>query len=292
MAVEELPSEPTGITVERIQLLGFSEPDAARLRLFFERPTASGQRVQIVQADADLLVINGLTSEGALALADPALSQPRIGIVEHCSADAAFYQVPRDGQLLFALAQGLNRIREGWTPPMGWRVQSAARPVEPPPSRPAAELASEPAASPQPVTSEKSPPASQVAATAISLHFLVVDDSLFSREAVADVLRRCGHVATTAESGSRAVELARQHRFDVALVDFEMPVLNGPATLRRLRKLGTACPRLLIMLTGRDGKIDRLRCQFAGADAYLVKPARMSELNAVIAEHQQRLTQP
>ncbi|MFN3629995.1 MAG: hypothetical protein ACK4XK_08060, partial [Casimicrobiaceae bacterium] len=111
---------------ERIELIGFSELDRGRLRLFFERPSATGRRVCVVDTGGDLLVINGFSEVGRAARLDPEERRPRIVIVERCRPDAPYYQVPRDGQLLLSLAQGVNRIRDGWTPPGGWFAPSTA----------------------------------------------------------------------------------------------------------------------------------------------------------------------
>ena len=287
---------------ERIQLIGFSQPDVHRLRLFLERPRppsgdASSSRAVVVDEDADLLIINAFSAIGAKACQDASETRPRIVIVERCVPYAHHYQVPRDSQLLFSLAQGLNRIRDGWTPPGGWSAAPPATtghepevPVEVPAE--ASGLAPDPVAwsTPEPDTAAAGADAPGGDGVDLSsLRFIVIDDSLFSREAVTDVLRRSGFHAVPAESGEKAVALCRNHRFDVALVDFEMPGMNGPDTIRRLRQLGSACPRLLIMLTARDGVVDRLRGRFAGADAYLIKPAKLSTLNAVIAQHRERL---
>ncbi len=279
-------------SAERIELIGFSDLDTGRLRLFFERPSAAGQRVRVVESDGDLLIINAFSEAGEAARADPLETRPRIVIVERCLPDAHYYQVPRDAQLLFSLAQGLNRIRDGWTPPGGW---SALPPAETPTTvdKPlpdgAAALAEPAAETAAPSSNAMTVASADTELDLSSLRFIVIDDSLFSREAVADALRRSKHSAVTAEGGAKAVALCRKHRFDVALIDFEMPGMNGPETIRALRRLGTASPRLMIMLTARDGVVDRLRGRFAGADAYLVKPARLSDLNAVIAANRTRL---
>jgi CheY-like chemotaxis protein len=275
---------------QRIELIGFSDLDTGRLRLFFERPSAAGQRVRVVESEGDLLIINAFSEAGEAARADPLETRPRIVIVERCLPDAHYYQVPRDAQLLFSLAQGVNRIRDGWTPPVGW---SALPPGDTPaaekrmPDR--AETPALAAATAMPPSNAMTVAQADTEVDLSSLRFIVVDDSLFSREAVADALRRSKHSAVTAEGGAKAVALCRKHRFDVALIDFEMPGMNGPETIRALRRLGTASPRLMIMLTARDGVVDRLRGRFAGADAYLVKPARLSDLNAVISAHRARL---
>ena len=76
--------------------------------------------------------------------------------------------------------------------------------------------------------------------------------------------------------------MATEKRFDVALIDFEMPEMLGTEVLRKLRALGAKAPSVLIMLTSRTGPVDRLRAKFAGCDAYLTKPTQMKEFLAAL----------
>ena len=121
------------------------------------------------------------------------------------------------------------------------------------------------------------PPATSDLPWQRGLHVLVIDDSHFSREAVAVALVKIGFHVQTAESGDEGLKLASKRHYDVALVDFEMPGMKGPEVLRRLRALNEQAPSVLMMLTSRSGAVDRLRAKFAGCDAYLTKPTRMNE---------------
>ena len=68
---------------------------------------------------------------------------------------------------------------------------------------------------------------------------------------------------------------------DVILMDFEMPVLNGPATAKRLREFGCTIP--IIGLTGNVLHEDVALFKASGADAVLNKPLTISELQANVA---------
>ena len=116
------------------------------------------------------------------------------------------------------------------------------------------------------------------------LSILVIDDSKFSRVAIQEALGKIGFSVDTAVDGEEGVRMAGLKVYDVALIDFEMPGIKGPETIRRLRLLGVNTPQLLIMLTSRTGAVDRLRAKLAGCDAYLTKPTKMSEFVAVLTQ--------
>ena len=280
-----------------VQLAGFSIRDREIMRLFLRRPPGTGIRLDIVDADADLLIGNATTPEVLELLRSRSPDAPAVGIVERFERDAPFYQVAQDGQLLFSLAQAINRIRGGWMPPTLVSkqddatskdgVSAAADETNPKsigtfvaPESTADEVsAAVTAPSPQPAAATA---AAKIAATAglpwqRALHILVVDDSHFSREAISAALVKVGFSVDTASSGPVGLKMAAERHFDVALIDFEMPEMLGPEVLRKLRALGTRAPSVLIMLTSRTGAVDRLRAKFAGCDAYLTKPTQMKE---------------
>jgi CheY-like chemotaxis protein len=229
--------------------------------------------------------------------------------VERFERDATYYQIAQDGQMLFALAQAINRIRSGWTPPHA--VDSTPDVAEDEqaagshgsvgdPDRSATIDTSVAVAGPQALSGELSgsgvpaaPGAASVAAAVAAnkglpwqraLDILVIDDSHFSREAISAALVKVGFAVNTAENGADGLKLAADKLFDVALVDFEMPGMQGPEVLRKLRALGPKAPTLLIMLTSRTGAVDRLRAKFAGCDAYMTKPTRMQEFLKILRD--------
>jgi CheY-like chemotaxis protein len=225
--------------------------------------------------------------------------RPAIGIVGRFETDANYYQIAQDGQMLFSLAQAINRIRAGWTPPIPIAAPSvdteqaevpvapvavvAHREISPPETRPAVAAPAIAAA-----TTERSPAAAVSVSAGLpwqrALNILVIDDSHFSREAISVALVKVGFAVNTAEDGKEGIRMATEKLFDVALVDFEMPGMQGPEVLRKLRALGAKAPTLLIMLTSRTGAVDRLRAKFAGCDAYMTKPTRMQEFLKILRD--------
>lgn len=278
-----------------VQLAGFSVRDREILRMFLRRPSGTGIRLEVVEMDADLLIGNATTPEALDMLRARGTTAPSVGIVERFERDAPFYQVGQDGQLLFSLAQAINRIRSGWMPPVLAEATSDSSSTTPAEVASSAVVNEPPASALLPPTSDStvvavnSPAPASVASAAASiatsaglpwqraLNILVVDDSHFSREAISAALVKVGFTVDTAASGAVGIRMAAEKHFDVALVDFEMPEMLGTEVLRKLRALGTKAPSVLIMLTSRTGAVDRLRARFAGCDAYLTKPTQMKE---------------
>ncbi len=76
----------------------------------------------------------------------------------------------------------------------------------------------------------------------------------------------------SAADGAAAIELARSVRPDVALLDVQMPRLNGLEVCRRMRALPECTHTRIVMLTASAQAEDRRRGMAAGADHYLTKP--------------------
>ena len=285
-----------------VKLIGFSQRDCQLLRLFLRRPPQAGVSLTVLEADsvepADLLIVNVATPESREALRDWGSARPAIGIVARFETDAPYYQIAQDGQMLFSLAQAINRIRAGWTPPIPATapaaehdaVDASIAPAAVAQIRDAAPADSEAAsvAVNTPVPPERTPAAAVSVSAGLpwqrALNILVIDDSHFSREAISVALVKVGFAVNTAEDGKEGLRIASEKLFDVALVDFEMPGMQGPEVLRKLRALGAKAPTLLIMLTSRSGAVDRLRAKFAGCDAYLTKPTRMQEFLKILRD--------
>jgi CheY-like chemotaxis protein len=300
-------SESDGaMPLSTVQLVGFSQRDAELLRLFLRRPPGSGMTLHVVdEPGADLLIANLSQPEAVMAVRRRNQPGRTIGLVSQFSSEAAFYQVQQNSQLLYSLAQAINRIREGWYPPhlTPQTVLRAERATASTEARTAEAgnatsdastiPSSDSLANANNATNANSAAASAAAATVAfnealpwqrSLSILVIDDSNFSRIAIQEALGKVGFSVETAVDGEDGLRVATAKRYDVALVDFEMPGIKGPEVIRRLRGLGGNTPQLIIMLTSRTGAVDRLRAKIAGCDAYLTKPTKMSEFVAVLTQ--------
>jgi twitching motility two-component system response regulator PilG len=116
---------------------------------------------------------------------------------------------------------------------------------------------------------------------------MIIDDSLPVRKIVEVCLRRQGIDCLSFGDGVEAMRaLAAQRDLlpDLVLLDVALPRLDGYRIAQLLKARDPHQP-VIIMLSGRDGVLDRLKGRLAGATAYLTKPFRTEELLAVIREY-------
>jgi DNA-binding response OmpR family regulator len=111
---------------------------------------------------------------------------------------------------------------------------------------------------------------------------LVADDSTTILAMVSSRLERAGFDVVTATRGDEALALARQLRPRAALLDVEMPGLDGMEVARGIRSDPELAKTLIVLLTARDRPEDVEAGMAAGADAYLTKPFSPQELEATI----------
>jgi two-component system KDP operon response regulator KdpE len=108
---------------------------------------------------------------------------------------------------------------------------------------------------------------------------LVVDDDPQIRRVMRVTLTAQGYEVDDAKDGHSALEKLRDPRFDLVLLDVNMPGLSGLETCREIR---SGSDIAIIMLTVRDDESDKVQALDAGADDYVTKPFRTPELLARI----------
>ncbi len=111
---------------------------------------------------------------------------------------------------------------------------------------------------------------------------LLVDDAATNRLLVSLMLEQMGYAVQTAEDGQEAVEATRAGRFDVVLLDMQMPVMDGYAAATQMRADGLDTP--IVALTADAMSDAAQRCLAAGCDAYLAKPVDEEHLAQRLAE--------
>ncbi len=116
---------------------------------------------------------------------------------------------------------------------------------------------------------------------------LVADDDPSVRHLVALAFELDGFTVVSASDGREALECARRQPPAAAVLDAVMPHLDGMEVSRRLRSELGRGPALII-LTGRTDVADRIAAFEAGADDYVVKPVRVTELVDRVKRHLQR----
>lgn len=109
---------------------------------------------------------------------------------------------------------------------------------------------------------------------------LIVEDDNKLARFLYRVLLEEGFAADLCSSGSDAIEQARSGVYELVILDWMLPDLDGLSVCRELRKAGQAVP--ILMLTARGELAERVLGLEAGADDYLVKPFEIDELVARI----------
>ena len=107
---------------------------------------------------------------------------------------------------------------------------------------------------------------------------LIAEDDRRVRDSLDRALQLEGYEVVTANDGARALELHRDQRADLLLLDVSMPNVDGLTVCRTIRSKGDDTP--ILMLTARHEIDDRVAGLDAGADDYLVKPFALEELLA------------
>ncbi len=117
------------------------------------------------------------------------------------------------------------------------------------------------------------------------LSILVAEDNPTNRMLASTLLKRSGHSVTTASNGVEAVNLVDQNRFDLVLMDLQMPEMDGFQALAEIRRRehgrGRRLPIVAVTAHAMEGERDR--CLEAGMDGYLSKPYGPKDLFAVVS---------
>jgi signal transduction histidine kinase/CheY-like chemotaxis protein len=115
------------------------------------------------------------------------------------------------------------------------------------------------------------------------LRVLVADDNAINRMVTERMLQRSGHTVALAENGLQAMEMVLAGRFDLVLMDVQMPEMDGLAATVAIRRAETPLRRTPIVgLTAHAFRGDRDRCLDAGMDDYVAKPVGREELEAAM----------
>jgi signal transduction histidine kinase/ActR/RegA family two-component response regulator len=215
--------------------------------------SSAGQR-RIVLCDDRALAVAGLS---AAAWADRlAASGERGVLLAALSTDAR--QLPRELVPLYRPAQPARVIDA---------LQRALAPVPPESAR-----------------MDLDPP---VAADGTrTLRVLLVEDNLVNQLVAQALLERLGAQVVLAGDGEQALQRLEEDRFDLVLMDCQMPVLDGPSCTRRWREIEAqrAGPRIpVVAMTAASDEDARAACREAGMDDFLTKPVEQASLAAMLA---------
>jgi CheY-like chemotaxis protein len=124
-------------------------------------------------------------------------------------------------------------------------------------------------------------------AAALSGHILLAEDNPVNQEVAMAMLEALDCHVTLATNGREAFDLSTQHGYDLVLMDWHMPEMDGLSATAAIRawEVEHAQPRRpIIALTANAIEGDRERCLAAGMDDYLSKPFTLEQLQAVLSE--------
>jgi len=121
--------------------------------------------------------------------------------------------------------------------------------------------------------------------SARKLRILVAEDNPVNQEVIIRALQKMGHTPVLAQTGKEALALASAEKFDLIIMDVQMPEMDGLAATRAIRgrekDSGTHLP--IFAMTAHAMKGDRERCLEAGMDGYITKPVRFSDIEQTLS---------
>ncbi|UYL09415.1 PAS domain-containing protein [Bdellovibrio sp. SKB1291214] len=116
------------------------------------------------------------------------------------------------------------------------------------------------------------------------LKILAIDDNEENLYIIDLFLKRLGHIPTKVASGKEALALIEKEKFDIVLMDIQMPELDGYTLTKKIRALdGEKSEVVIIALTANAMSGDAERCKEAGMNDYITKPVRIDILKNTIA---------
>ena len=116
-----------------------------------------------------------------------------------------------------------------------------------------------------------------------TLRVLIVDDNRDGADALGLLVEALGHQVHVTYGGAQALEVATAFRPDLMLVDLLMPGMNGCDLVIRFRQLSDFAQTKIVAITGLKDDGHKTLAKNSGCDAVLVKPAALTEIEAVLA---------
>jgi DNA-binding response OmpR family regulator len=118
------------------------------------------------------------------------------------------------------------------------------------------------------------------------MRILIAEDDRALRDVLQRGLREAGYVVDAVDTGEAAEVALRREEYELAVLDWRMPVRSGVEVIERVRRAGVLTP--ILLLTARDAAGDKVLGLNAGADDYLIKPFDFPELLARLRALQRR----
>jgi PAS domain S-box-containing protein len=122
------------------------------------------------------------------------------------------------------------------------------------------------------------------------LKILLADDNAVNQQVALALLAKMGYRADVVVNGEEVLDALARERYDVVLMDVEMPVMDGLEASRRINQQWPAERPRIIAMTANAMQGDREACLAAGMDDYVSKPIRRAELAAALARSEPHTT--
>jgi CheY-like chemotaxis protein len=116
-------------------------------------------------------------------------------------------------------------------------------------------------------------------------NILIVDDDVAIRDLIKEVLAAQGHVFAMASSGAEALALVAKTRFDLVILDRNMPKMSGLDVLKTLRASPATAKLKVLICTAAEMLAEVDEAFSAGATDYIVKPLDFAKLTAKVTRH-------
>jgi len=110
------------------------------------------------------------------------------------------------------------------------------------------------------------------------LRILLAEDNAVNQKLALRILEQMGYRADVASNGLETVESIERQKYDVILMDVQMPEMDGLDATREIRKLGNVSQPHIVAMTANAMEGDREMCIAAGMNDYISKPIRVNEL--------------
>jgi CheY-like chemotaxis protein len=135
----------------------------------------------------------------------------------------------------------------------------------------------------QPAALDGAPPAAS-AGPARGLHILVAEDNAINQLVLVRLLTTDGHTCAVASNGVEALRMLEDEHFDVVLMDVQMPIMDGLAATREIRRreLGSGRHLCIIAVTASATTEVVAACTASGMDHYLSKPLRVDRAREIL----------
>ncbi len=119
-----------------------------------------------------------------------------------------------------------------------------------------------------------------------SLRLLLAEDNVVNQKVALRMIKKIGYRADVAANGLEVLEAMARQKYDIVLMDVQMPEMDGLEAARAIRQMPLERQPKIIAVTAYALKGDREKCLDAGMDDYISKPVEMKELAEVLSKYQ------